>query len=81
MKAKFKDQFPYEVAGEAISKDAVGGEGEVRLVIDKKNGQTYAAKIRFNPAMERRFMNDKDMIRNIYNRFVREVEVISNCNH
>ena len=53
----------------------------MRLVIDKKNGQTYAAKIRFNPAMERRFMNDKDMIINIYNRFVREVEVISNCNH
>ena len=55
---------------ETICEDAVGAEGEVRLVKNKKDGLTYAAKIRFNPAIDMRTRNKKDKIVNAYKRFI-----------
>ena len=48
---------------------------------NKKDGKTYAAKIRFNPATERKTRNDKDLMLFAYKRFIREVVGMRKCNH
>ena len=71
--AKYQAQFHYEIAKEAICTDAHGAEGEVRLAKNTMDGQTYAAKIRFNPGKERKNRDNKDLIVFAYKRFIREV--------
>ena len=48
---------------------------------NKEDGKTYAAKIRFNPATEKRTRNNKEKIVIAYKRFIREVIGMSMCDH
>ena len=71
--AKYHAQLPYEVETDSICEDSEGAEGEVRLAKNIKDGQTYAAKIRFNPGTERKNRNNKELITIAYKRFLKEV--------
>ena len=79
--AKKYDQFPYIVSEEILFKDYEGGEGEFRLAKNIEDGETYIAKIRFNPRTDKRNMNDEKKIVDDYKRFIKEVERMSHCYH
>ena len=48
---------------------------------NQKDGKTYAAKIRFNPATEKKSRFNKEKILTAYKRFIREVIGLSICEH